>query len=73
MNQIIKEGAADMLSLARVLAAEPNFPNDLLQGREDPGNCYNCNKCLVEIVLGNKLRCYLPDPGPRIQLGLTFL
>lgn len=63
MNQIIKEGTADMLSLARVLAAEPDFPNDVLDGREDPGKCSNCNKCLVEVVLGNKLRCYLPDDG----------
>lgn len=63
MNQIIKEGTADMLSLARVLAAEPNFPNDVLDGREDPGKCSNCNKCLVEVVLGNKLRCFLPDAG----------
>ncbi|TDU26496.1 2,4-dienoyl-CoA reductase-like NADH-dependent reductase (Old Yellow Enzyme family) [Panacagrimonas perspica] len=63
MNQIVKEGTADMLSLARVLAAEPNFPNEVLEGREDPGKCSNCNKCLVEVVLGNKLRCFLPDPG----------
>lgn len=63
MNQIIKEGTADMLSLARVLAAEPNFPNEVVAGREDPGKCSNCNKCLVEGVLGNKLRCHLPDPG----------
>jgi 2,4-dienoyl-CoA reductase-like NADH-dependent reductase (Old Yellow Enzyme family) len=63
MNQIIKEGTADMLSLARVLAAEPNFPNEVLDGREDPGKCSNCNKCLVEVVLGNKLRCFLPDDG----------
>ena len=63
MNQIIKEGTADMLSLARTLAAEPNFPNEVKEGREDPAKCSNCNKCLVEVVLGNKLRCLLGDHG----------
>jgi 2,4-dienoyl-CoA reductase-like NADH-dependent reductase (Old Yellow Enzyme family) len=63
MNEIIKEGTADMLSMARVLAAEPNFPNDVCQGREDPGKCSNCNRCIVEVVLGTQLRCFLPDSG----------
>lgn len=61
MNRIVKEGTADMLSLARAVTAEPNFPNDVLNGREDPAKCSDCNRCLVEVVLGNKLRCYLLD------------
>lgn len=63
MNQIIKEGTADMLSLARPLAAEPNFPNDIINGREDPSKCSNCNKCIVEVVNGSQLRCFLTDSG----------
>jgi 2,4-dienoyl-CoA reductase-like NADH-dependent reductase (Old Yellow Enzyme family) len=63
MNQTIKEGTADMLSMARVLAAEPNFPNDIVEGREDPCKCSFCNRCIVEVVLGTQLRCYLRDAG----------
>lgn len=67
MNQIIKEGTADMLSMARVLAAEPNFPNEVAQGREDPAKCSNCNRCLAEVVLGNKLKCWLLDPDENME------
>lgn len=63
MNQIIKEGTADMLSMARPLAAEPNFPNDICNGREDPCKCSSCNKCIVEVVNGSRLRCFLTDSG----------
>ena len=63
MNRIIKEGTADMLSMARVLAAEPNFPKDIINGREDPCKCSFCNKCIVEVVLGSSLRCFLNDAG----------
>lgn len=63
MNQIIKEGTADMLSMARPLAAEPNLPNDIMKGREDPAKCSNCNRCIVEVVLGTQLRCFLNDSG----------
>lgn len=63
MNQIIKEGTADMLSLARPLAAEPNFPNDICNGREDPAKCSSCNKCIIEVVNGSRLRCFLADSG----------
>jgi len=63
MNRIIEEGTADMLSMARVLAAEPNFPNDICQGREDPAKCSNCNKCIIEVVMGSRLRCFLADSG----------
>lgn len=71
MNQIIKEGTADMLSLARTLAAEPNFPNEISSGREDPGKCSSCNRCLVEVVEGNKLRCYMlsPTEGEPVSSG----
>lgn len=63
MNQIIKEGTADMLSMARVLAAEPDFPNDICNGRVDPCKCSFCNKCIIEVVMGSRLRCFLPDSG----------
>lgn len=63
MNQIIKEGTADMLSMARVLAAEPSFPKDICEGRVDPAKCSNCNRCIVEVVTGSQLRCFLTDSG----------
>ena len=63
MNRIIQEGTADMLSMGRVLVAEPNFPNDICAGREDPAKCSNCNKCIVEVVNGSRLRCFLNDSG----------
>lgn len=63
MNQMIKEGTADMLSMARVMLAEPSFPGDICLGREDPCKCSFCNKCIVEVVLGSQLRCYLRDAG----------
>jgi len=65
MEQIIKEGWADMVSLARPLIAEPEFPRRIAEGDLSPSKCVNCNLCLMHIQVKG-LRCYRGKmPGPQ--------
>jgi len=58
MRQVIKNNEADMISLARPLICEPNFPNRILNGDNSPSKCLNCNICsLVLLPMGQPLKC----------------
>lgn len=64
MEQFIRDGSADMLSLARPLICEPNFPKRIAEGDLSPSKCVNCNICLMHIQVKG-LRCYrgkMPPP-----------
>ena len=64
MEEIIREGHADMVSLARPLIAEPEFPKRIQDGDLSPSKCVNCNICLMHIQV-KPLRCYrgkMPKP-----------
>ncbi len=64
MEDIISEGAADMISLARPLIAEPEFVNRIANGDLSPSKCVNCNICLMHIQV-KPLKCYrgkMPKP-----------
>ncbi len=46
-EQILKEGSADFIALARPLIREPNLPNRWLKGEGDSGvECIYCNGCV---------------------------
>jgi len=46
MEELIRTGKADMVSLARALIADPELPNKLERGRaEDVCPCIRCNYC----------------------------
>jgi|Deesub1362A_J573_1020465.scaffolds.fasta_scaffold01052_15 2,4-dienoyl-CoA reductase-like NADH-dependent reductase (Old Yellow Enzyme family) len=45
MEQVLREGAADMVGLSRPFIREPNLPQLLRQGKER-ADCISCNKCM---------------------------
>jgi len=64
MERFIREGWTDMVSLARPLICEPNFPRRIAEGDLSPSSCVNCNICLMHIQVKG-LRCYrgkMPPP-----------
>lgn len=57
MEKILEAKKADLISLCRALIREPNFPNEMANGRKDPAKCAFCNRCFME-VQKKPLRCY---------------
>ena len=58
MEQILKDGDADLLALGRPLIRNPQIPRRVLDGNKEKFSCRNCNKCFVNIVKDVPLRCY---------------
>ena len=58
MEQMIKNGSADMLSMARPILCEPNFPKRIAEGDLSPSKCVNCNICLMHLQVKG-LKCYM--------------
>jgi 2,4-dienoyl-CoA reductase-like NADH-dependent reductase (Old Yellow Enzyme family) len=59
IGAVLRSGAADAVTMARPLLANPNLPRDLAAGWSGPVNppCSCCNRCLVN-VLEHPLGCY---------------
>lgn len=57
-DQIIAEGRADLVGMARALIADPGFPNKAREGRfEDIRPCIACGHCLDTVMLGAPMAC----------------
>ena len=57
MEEAVKKGEADFVSLCRPFIREPFIVN---KWREDPGykpTCISCNQCYDTILKGNRLQC----------------
>ena len=57
MEEIIREGWADYISLSRPLIIQPHWPNEIQKGNAGPTRCIRCNHCLSYLPLA-PLRCY---------------
>jgi 2,4-dienoyl-CoA reductase-like NADH-dependent reductase (Old Yellow Enzyme family) len=57
MEEIIENGSADYISLSRSLMADPNFPEKIRGGSDEPSRCIHCNLCLAYLYT-RPLRCY---------------
>ncbi len=58
IRDVITSGAADGVSMARTLVANPDLPLQLAAGKEEPDRpCTYCNRCLLNL-LENPLGCY---------------
>lgn len=62
-NQIIENGEADMVSMARPFLADPEFPIKAMQGRIDEINvCIACNQACLDHVFQKKTASCLVNP-----------
>jgi 2,4-dienoyl-CoA reductase (NADPH2) len=73
-EKLLSDGAADMVSMARPLLADPELPNKSATGREAEINtCIACNQaCLDRIFSGKNASCLVnPRAGRETELLLA--
>ncbi len=62
-EQVLADGSADMVSMARPFLADPEFVNKAAQGRRDEINtCIACNQACLDHAFKNKLASCLVNP-----------
>jgi len=57
MEEIVKKGDSDYISLCRALIADPSFPEKIRSGSRDLSKCIHCNLCGAYMV-SRPLKCY---------------
>ena len=72
-EQLLADGAADMVSLARPLLADPDFVAKAARGQSDLINtCIACNQACLDHVFQNKLSSCLVNPRACRETELVF-
>lgn len=73
-EQILAEGSADMVSLARPLLADAEFVNKAAEGRADEINvCIACNQACLDHTFANKMSSCLVNPRACHETELNYL
>lgn len=72
-NQLLEEGYADLISMARPFLADPDFVNKAFQGEADAINvCIACNQACLDRVFVNKTASCLVNPRACHETLLTY-
>jgi 2,4-dienoyl-CoA reductase-like NADH-dependent reductase (Old Yellow Enzyme family) len=72
MEEIVKKGDADYISMCRALVSEPDLPRKMQEGNLEPARCIQCNLCSVYCPT-RPLHCYYgktlkdEDPGEMMK------
>lgn len=78
-EEIISQGKADLIGMARALIADPEFPKKAKEGRrEEIRPCIVCCRCLDRLFNFESLYCsvnprvgreaeWLPEPAPKVK------
>jgi 2,4-dienoyl-CoA reductase (NADPH2) len=73
-EQILSDGHADMVSMARPFLADPELPNKAMQGRTDEINtCIGCNQACLDHVFKRKTASCLVNPRACHELEINIL
>ncbi|KTC35670.1 NADPH-dependent 2,4-dienoyl-CoA reductase [Pseudomonas poae] len=73
-EQILAQGDADMVSMARPFLADPEFVNKAAAGRADEINtCIGCNQACLDHTFGGKLTTCLVNPRACYETELNYL
>jgi 2,4-dienoyl-CoA reductase (NADPH2) len=73
-EQVLAEGDADMVSMARPFLADPDFVNKAAQGRSDEINtCIGCNQACLDHTFGGKLTSCLVNPRACHETELNYI
>jgi 2,4-dienoyl-CoA reductase-like NADH-dependent reductase (Old Yellow Enzyme family) len=64
MEDVLERGYADYISLSRPFVREPFLVKRVKEGKQDEAACISCNRCMVSMMKGLPLRCYVDGlPG----------
>ncbi|WP_434682033.1 NADPH-dependent 2,4-dienoyl-CoA reductase [Pseudomonas sp. R1-18] len=73
-EQILAEGDADMVSMARPFLADPEFVNKAAQGRaKEINTCIGCNQACLDHTFGGKLTTCLVNPRACHETELNYV
>ena len=73
-EQVLAEGDADMVSMARPFLADPEFVNKAADGRADEINtCIGCNQACLDHTFGGKLTSCLVNPRACHETELNYI
>jgi 2,4-dienoyl-CoA reductase (NADPH2) len=73
-EQVLAEGDADMVSMARPFLADPEFVNKAAEGRADEINtCIGCNQACLDHTFAGKLTSCLVNPRACHETELNYI
>ena len=73
-EQVLAEGDADMVSMARPFLADPDFVNKAAEGRADEINtCIGCNQACLDHTFGGKVTSCLVNPRACHETELNYI
>lgn len=73
-EQVLAEGDADMVSMARPFLADPEFVNKAAAGRSDTINtCIGCNQACLDHTFSGKLTSCLVNPRACHETELNYI
>jgi len=73
-EQILSEGCADMVSLARPMLADPDFVKKAQESRADEINvCIACNQACLDHTFANKMSTCLVNPRACNETELNYI
>jgi 2,4-dienoyl-CoA reductase (NADPH2) len=73
-EQVLAEGDADMVSMARPFLADPDFVNKAAGDRSDTINtCIGCNQACLDHTFGGKLTSCLVNPRACHETELNYI
>ncbi len=72
-EEILADGCADMVSMARPLLADPEFARKASEGRADEINvCIACNQACLDHTFANKMTTCLVNPRACYETELNY-
>ncbi|MGK9064216.1 oxidoreductase [Stutzerimonas chloritidismutans] len=73
-EQVLAEGDADVVSMARPFLADPDFVNKAAAGRSDTINtCIGCNQACLDHTFSGKLTTCLVNPRACYETELNYI
>jgi len=64
MEEVLEQGYADYISMSRPFIREPFLVKRFKEGKQNEVACISCNNCMVGLMKGLPLRCYVDGlPG----------
>jgi 2,4-dienoyl-CoA reductase-like NADH-dependent reductase (Old Yellow Enzyme family) len=58
MEEILKQGHADFISMSRPFIREPSLVKRIREGKTDAAACASCNRCLAAVANDMPVQCY---------------